>query len=156
MIAAVLLLAALGAPATASIAADARPSSVTVVQPWIRTTRPGQQNAAAYLALRSTPGDTLLAVRPPPGVAARGELHTMKMDGELMLMREVDEFRLAPGRTLHFKPGGNHVMLVGLARPLVSGEQVDLVFVFRKAGEVTVRTEVRDEAPIRRSPAAQS
>jgi periplasmic copper chaperone A len=106
--------------------------------------------------LRSASGDTLIAVRPPAGVADRGELHTMKMDGDLMLMREVESFRLAPGRTLHFSPGGNHVMLVGLKRPLDIGDRIDLVFVFSRAGEVTVRTEVRDQPPTRRTPAARS
>jgi periplasmic copper chaperone A len=140
-------------PAPPARAVDVTP---TVIQPWIRATRPGQQNAAAYLGLRSTSGDTLVAVRPPADVADRGELHTMKMDGDLMLMREVESFRLAPGRTLHFNPGGNHVMLVGLKRPLATGDRIDLVFVFSKAGEVTVRAEVRDEPPTRRSPAARS
>jgi periplasmic copper chaperone A len=140
-------------PASPARAVDATP---TVIQPWIRATRPGQQNAAAYLGLRSASGDTLVAVRPPADVADRGELHTMKMDGDLMLMREVESFRLAPGRTLHFNPGGNHVMLVGLKRPLATGDRIDLVLVFSKAGEVTVRAEVRDEPPTRRSPAARS
>jgi periplasmic copper chaperone A len=160
-VASATLALALALPGVAVAAQPAPPARAvnatpTVIQPWIRATRPGQQNAAAYLGLRSASGDTLVAVRPPADVADRGELHTMKMDGDLMLMREVESFRLAPGRTLHFNPGGNHVMLVGLKRPLATGDRIDLVFVFSKAGEVTVRAEVRDEPPTRRSPAARS
>jgi periplasmic copper chaperone A len=128
-------------------ATQVAPAPVTVIRPWVRSTRPGQQNAAGYLEVRSATPDRLVGVRPAPDVAERGELHTMRMDGDLMVMREVESFPLAAGRALVLEPGGNHLMLVGIRRPLAVGDSVTAVLVFEKAGEVAVRLEVRDPPP---------
>jgi periplasmic copper chaperone A len=135
--------AATGAPSSAASAT----SSISVDDPWLRSARPGQRNAAGYLRLRSTVADRLVGARPPADLAERGELHTMRMDGDIMVMREADAFDLRPGKPLAFAPGGNHLMLMGLKRPLPAGETVTVVLLFEKAGEVPVRMAVRDGPP---------
>jgi hypothetical protein len=58
-----------------------------------------------------------------------------------------DGFPLPAGQSLVFKPGGNHVMLMGLTGTLKEGDAVDLVLTFAKAGPVTLHVTVRD-APL--------
>jgi copper(I)-binding protein len=48
------------------------------------------------------------------------------------------------GQTLEFQPGGLHVMLTGLRRPLVAGTAFDLDMLFEVAGPRRVRVAVRD------------
>jgi copper(I)-binding protein len=124
--------------------ASATAAAIAVEDAWLRSARPGQRNAAGYLRVRSSAADRLVGARPPADLAERGELHTMRMDGDVMVMREVDAFDLKPGQPLAFAPGGNHLMLMGLKRPLPAGETVTVVLVFEKAGEVLVRMPVRD------------
>jgi copper(I)-binding protein len=78
-------------------------------------------------------------------VAASVELHEMKLEGDVMKMRQVDGIELGGGLTTELKPGGFHVMLVGLKGPLVEGASFPMKLKFEKAGEVTV--EVKIEAP---------
>ena len=73
------------------------------------------------------------------------ELHMMKMEGDVMQMRQVDAIELQAGKTVELKPGGFHVMFIGLKAPLKAGDTFAMKLKFEKAGEVTV--DVKVEAP---------
>ncbi len=131
------------APATQPHAAHAATSTraVAVTRPYARATAAGQSVGAGYLTL-TNPGaaDRLLSASAP--VSQTVELHTMSMDGTVMRMRQVDAIELPAGRTVELKPGGLHLMLMGLKAPLAAGSQFPLTLRFEKAGEVTVQVKV--------------
>lgn len=97
------------------------------------------KSGGAYLQITNT-GETADRLVAAKGVAAkRIELHTHLMQDGVMKMIEIEGgVELAPGETATFKPGGNHIMLIGLAGPLVKGEALCLTLVFEQAGEVMV------------------
>ena len=64
-----------------------------------------------------------------------------------MSMREVGEIALPAGTTVNLEPGGYHIMLLDLARPLSVGDKFDVTLTFETAGEQVVEVEVREEAP---------
>jgi len=55
-----------------------------------------------------------------------------------MQMRKQDGLDVPAGGSVELKPGGNHIMLIGLTRALNEGDTLTLTFVFEKAGEVNV------------------
>ncbi|MDO8390784.1 MAG: copper chaperone PCu(A)C [Actinomycetota bacterium] len=72
---------------------------------------------------------------------------TMAMgDGE-MVMREVDSIDLPAGVAVELKPGGYHIMLMELAKPLEVGTTLKITLVFENAGSITIDVPVLDEAP---------
>ena len=75
-------------------------------------------------------------------VAERVELHETIRDGDVMRMREVEAIELPAGQTVELKPGGLHLMLMGLKAPLKAGETVPVTLKFEKAGDVTVQLNV--------------
>jgi copper(I)-binding protein len=79
-------------------------------------------------------------------VAEVVELHTHVMDGTIMRMRKVDAIDVTGGSTTELKPGGLHVMLIGLKAPLKAGEKFPLTLKFERAGEVKLDVEVRGTA----------
>lgn len=105
---------------------------------WARPTVPGQSTGGGYLKLQSATADRLVGGSSP--VAERLELHSMNMEGDVMRMRQVEAVELPAGATVELRPGGLHLMLLGLKAPLKAGERVPLVLRFEKAGEV--RTEL--------------
>ncbi|MBI5836838.1 MAG: copper chaperone PCu(A)C [Candidatus Eisenbacteria bacterium] len=114
--------------------------------PWARATPAGATAAAVYLALRSDEGDTLRAVSVEPGVAAAAQLHrTLREAGGEMSMVRVDAVPLPAGVPVDFRPGGDHVMLVGLAKPLTAGDTLDVRLYFAKEKVRRVRVPVREE-----------
>jgi len=106
--------------------------------PYARPTAPGQANGAGYLKLVNAgkSADRLLGVS--ADVARSVELHSMTMEGDVMRMRRVDAIEVPAGATVELKPGGYHVMFLGLKAPLKVGERFPMKLRFEKSGEVTV------------------
>ncbi len=124
---------------TAAMAAQAQ---VAVEAPWARPTVQGQQGGGGFLVLRNSgkAADRLLSGSTP--VAERFELHTMSMKGDVMEMRQVEGIDLPPGQEVELKPGGLHVMFIGLKTPLKIGDKVPVTLTFEKAGPMTVQFDV--------------
>ncbi len=143
------LLAVLLLAAGAAHAMGTADSSVEIRDPWVRATVPGQPVAAAYAQLKAATRLSLVGVSSP--AAKRGEIHEMKTDGGMMKMRAVKEVPMAGGKIVRLAPGGLHVMLFDLEKPLPAGSTVALTFTFRrKSGETfqqTVMAPVRDAEP---------
>jgi periplasmic copper chaperone A len=108
---------------------------VAVQSGWARASI--SKNGAAYAEIvnNGKTADRLIAVKSP--AARRVELHTHIMDGNIMRMRRVEGgIAIAPSKSVTMKPGGNHIMLMGLHKKLVAGEQFPITFVLEKAGEI--------------------
>ena len=75
------------------------------------------------------------------------ELHTHKQDANgVMQMMEVEEGFVVPANGMHaLKRGGDHIMLMGLKRPLEQGEEITVTLTFEKAGEMEVQIPVDRE-----------
>ena len=110
----------------------AQTGSIEIKEAWARATPGGAQNGAAYVTLVSPTGDRLTGVSSP--VAEKAELHQMTNDGGIMKMREVTAIELPPGTPVSLKPGGLHVMLMGLTHPLQPGQSVPMTLQFEKSG----------------------
>jgi copper(I)-binding protein len=120
----------------------AQPPALSAQDAWIRAT-PGIDVAAAYLTLHNggTQPVVLSGVRSVDAAAAM--IHqTMLVNGQ-STMRPHEPLRIAPGETVRFAPGGLHIMLHGLKRPLAPGDEVPLVLLLEGAGNLTVMARVR-------------
>lgn len=113
-----------------------------IERPWARETASMARAGGAFMTIENTGDmpDKLLRASTP--AAARTEVHTVIMDGNVMRMREVPAIELAPRSKTELKPGGYHVMLMELKAPLKAGDSVPLTLVFEKAGTVTINVVV--------------
>ena len=130
------LVAILALPA---FALDYKLGAIEIGQPWTRATPPTAESGGGYLVLKNTgtTPDRLIAVKSP--AADKVEIHEMKMDGNIMRMREVEKgIEIPPGATVELKPGGFHVMFMGLRAPFAKDAKVPLTLVFEKAGSIDV------------------
>ncbi len=136
----VIALCALAAPA---FAGDSRLGDLVVSDPWARATIGQAKAGAAYLTVANNgaAADRLVAVETP--AAKRSELHGHTMDGGVMRMRPVEAIELAPGAPVVLRPGGLHVMLMGLKAPLEEGARFPLTLIFEKAGRLEVEVPVK-------------
>lgn len=115
--------------------------AVTVDHAYARATAPGQPTGGAFMTLvNHGDDDKLLSARAT--VSRSVELHEMSMDGNVMHMRQVDAIAIKSGETVALKPGGYHVMFVGLNAPLKAGTQFPVTLTFQKAREITVDVKV--------------
>jgi hypothetical protein len=120
---------------------DYKLGPLTIEHPWARPTLPGQVAGGAYLGIRNagSAGDRLLGASM---AAARVEVHEMRMEGDVMRMREIGSLELPAGKTVTLAPGGLHLMLMDLKSPLKVGEKIPVKLRFERAGEVEVLLQV--------------
>ena len=120
-------------------------AEVTVTEAWIRGTVATQKATGAFMKLKSSEDAKLVAAASP--AASIVEVHEMAMKDNVMTMRAVDVIALPAGKTVELKPGGYHVMLIDLVKPLVAGEKVpvQLTVVGKDGRKATleVKAEVR-------------
>jgi len=131
-----LILVALAQPA---LAAD-KIGNLVVEKAWARASV--ARNGAAYLTVRNDGKavDKLIGVSAP--VAKLAELHTITMKEGVMRMTPLKAIEINPGEPTVMRPGGNHVMLLGLKQKLLKGQSFPLTLRFEKAGKLTVTVRV--------------
>ena len=133
-------LIALAASLAIASAALAQPTQLEVKNAWAGATPGKAENGAAYLTIQSPTADRLVSVSSP--VAKKAELHSMSMQGAVMKMRPIDGLDVPAGQPVALKPGGEHIMLMGLNQQLHEGQSFPLTLDFEKAGPRTVTVTV--------------
>ncbi len=118
---------------------------ITVSDAWARTSPMLERAGAAYMVLQNggAAEDKLLSVE--GDVAQTIELHETKEMNGMMQMSPVPNIPVAAGGKTELKPGGLHVMLIGLTRELKAGDKVQLTLNFEKAGKIPVTVEVKEQ-----------
>ena len=133
---------ALAAALAVSSAAFAQ---VTVKDPWVRGTVAQQKASGAFMLLQSATDARLVSAASP--VAGVVEIHEMKMEGDIMRMRAITGLDLPAGSTVELKPGGYHVMLMDLKKPLQDGDMVPLTLTVE--GKDGKRSTLEVQAPVK-------
>ena len=130
-------------PAAAADTADSAASTpVTFDDGWAKAT--GTEMTGVFGTI-TNPGDTdlhLIGVESDLGGSA--ELHETVPGGSGMMMQErEDGFVIPAGGELVLQPGGNHIMVMELGRPIATGQQITLTLEFDGA-EQDVTVPARD------------
>lgn len=116
----------------------------SVTDAWIRVPMNATGPAGGFLSIANPGSSADALVGASSDAAAAVEIHetTMADDGT-MGMAPIDRIELPAGGSVELKPGGTHLMLIGLAKPLTAGEKVTITLLFEHAGAVEVTAEVR-------------
>lgn len=125
--------------------AAAMAGEVTVSEPWVRGTVAAQQATGAFMGLTAAKPMRLIGASSP--VTPTVEVHEMRMENDVMKMRQVEGIDLPAGQQVALKPGGYHIMLMGLTAPLTPGMNVPMTLTFEGADGTRETVEV--DAPVR-------
>ena len=119
-------------------AEDIAVGGLKISSPWIRATPKGAPVGGGYMTITNSGNvsERLLGGTSDP--SNRFEIHEMSMESGVMKMRPVAGIDIKPGQTVELKPGGYHVMFVGLKQPFERGQHVKATLQFEKAGNVAV------------------
>ena len=120
-------------------------AEVTVSDPWVRATVPGQQATGAFMVLQSTDNAQLLGAS--SSLSKQVEVHEMAMENDVMRMRQVEHIELPAGKAVELKPGGYHIMILGLDKQVETGSSVDITLHIQNAAGQ--KEEVNVTAPVR-------
>lgn len=133
--------------ANAAQAHEYHSKDLTILNSWARPAAEGQ-NGAVYLTIKNAgkEADTFISAESP--IAEKTQIHETRNEDGIMKMRPVkDGVEIKPGSSLEFKPGGYHIMLVDLKKPLEAGAMAPLTITLAKAGAISVEIKVEKTAP---------
>ncbi len=102
-----------------------------------------QATSAIYMVINNQTSETDRLIAAECNAAKSVEIHETRMDNDIMMMRQVENIEIPAGQTIELKPGGYHIMLIGLTRDLTTGEKVPFTLVFEKAGRLQYEAEIR-------------
>ena len=117
-------------------------AKIILVDGFVRAMPPTVPNTAAYFTLKNT-GEAVNLIAVETEVARKAELHTLIDDKDLIKMRQVKEFSINANKTLKLTPSADHVMLLGLKKPLKIGQQVQLNLIFDKGQKLTINLPIQ-------------
>ncbi len=117
--------------------------AIQIQHPYARAVPPGQPNSAAFMTLRNMSDAANAVVSASSPAAKVVELHTHTMDGGMMKMRRVEKIDIPAKGEAVLKPGGLHIMLIGLKQQLKPGMKVSLTLNFADGTESTVEAPVQ-------------
>lgn len=142
-------LAAAAEPARIQLVADetappVKAGSLVIDRAWARATPAGASVAAGYLRITNDGKEADRLMGGEASFAGRLEVHEMSMANNVMHMRQLTEgLEIKPGQSVELKPGGFHLMFVGVKGRLLQGSHVKATLQFEKAGKVEVDFDVQ-------------
>ena len=138
-----LILSVSGSASAYAQPAPAVPISITIDQPWARATPPGAKTGAIYLTLRNSGNEVDRLVGVEGDIGDHLAVHSHVMADGMAQMRPVDGIDIPAHGQVEFKPGGYHIMVMGLHGPLIAGQQAKVTLILQKAGRVPLSAVVR-------------
>jgi periplasmic copper chaperone A len=139
---------ALAFSATLALAHDYKLGNLDIKHPWAKATLPGQPVAGGFMKITNNGSEPDRLLKVTSGVSNMIQVHEMKVEDGVMKMGELpDGLEIAPGATVELKPGGLHVMFMGIKAPFKEGESVKATLTFEKAGTIEVEFKVDAAKP---------
>lgn len=131
------------------ISACSKQDSIEIKNQWVRASNDGQDVSAAYMTIVSNEDTSLITI--DSDVADVIEIHSMSMENGVMKMRMLDTLDLIAGKPTELSPGGFHLMLFDLKKPLAAGKEAHFTLHFKnKAGQektISITSPIKAEAP---------
>lgn len=113
---------------------------VSIKNAWVRPSNPGQEVGAAYMTFLSSQDTTLISVE--SDITNTIEIHSMSVENGVMKMRMLDTLELQAGKPYKLEPGGFHLMLFDLKKPLIKDNQVKFLLTFKNKNKASIKQSI--------------
>jgi copper(I)-binding protein len=117
--------------------------SLRVTGAWVREPVPGRTMTAAYAVIENPGPADAQVVAVAADLAGVVEVHEMVRSGDMMKMSPVEHFTIRAKDKVALEPGGLHLMLFELRKPLKDGDSVTLTFTTGTGAKVRVAAAVK-------------
>lgn len=117
--------------------------TVIVEDAWSRASIGMNRPGAAYMTIRNLGAETETLVGIRTDLAMMPEIHLSATNEQgVSTMTPMGDIEIAPDEAVALEPGGLHVMLMRLSRPMIEGETFALTLVFADGDEATVEVPI--------------
>ena len=123
---------------TTAIASTNAADLITIVEPRIRATAPGQTVSGAFMTLVNDSETAYALTSVSFSGASVVEIHETSMDDGMMRMRKVSQIDIPANGSAELKPGSFHIMLIGLEKEMKAGKAETLTLTFSDDSQKTI------------------
>ena len=110
---------------------------------YARASPPNAPTSAVFGDFINNSDKQRVIVSAATAIADRVELHQVIMDGDVLKMRPVDKIAIPANNSLTLKPGGLHIMLVGVVQTLTAGDTIPMTLMFANGERQIIRVPVK-------------
>lgn len=116
--------------------------AVEVTNERIRLLPPGSPTTALFMDIENTSDKDIYLVKAESSLSKKVELHNHIMKDGMMKMEEVSKIKIKAKSKTHLKPGGLHIMMIGLKSDLTEGQEVEVKLNFESGTSMTIKPKV--------------
>ncbi len=134
-----------GAPASsASASLTQNAAALTVSEPWVKAADSGM--SAAFGTIRNSTDKEVTVVSVTTPASSKVELHetVMGANGTMQMQAKQGGFVVPAKGEVTLEPGGNHIMLMGLAKPVLAGDEISFELKTSDGGAVDFTAQGKD------------
>ena len=118
---------------------------VRASNPWARATSKLAKTGVVYItSIHNTGERAVKIIGFSTNIANKVQLHKTVMENNITKMQYIKSLKIGPGKSIHIKPGGLHIMLMGLKRPLKENNQFPLIIKFETLGNLETMVNVKN------------
>lgn len=117
--------------------------AINITEERVRLLPPSSPATGVFMTLTNASKQDRFLIKALSDRAKKVELHNHIMEGGMMKMREVEKIKIPAKGKVTLKPGGLHIMLIGLSKPLQEGEKIPLTLVFKDGLKKAIEPEVK-------------
>ncbi len=129
---------------TVAYAEQIKFNNIAISKAWIKDTPPNHKTTAGYFTIENLSDTDRILLSVSSSFAAKGEIHQILKDGEIMKMRPVSNGLVIPaGKILYLKPGSFHVMFMKLNTQMIPMQEHEITLTFQSLGSVVVPATVK-------------
>ena len=114
---------------------------------WVRSMPPGTQVTAAYGELMNHGDQTVTISAITADLGSEAQMHDVVAEGDQRRMVQMETADIAPGDSLVFEPGGQHIMLLGVSVAPAEGSSVEICALSEAGAKACTQAKVSRRAP---------
>ena len=119
-------------------------ANIEITNAYIRATPPGIPNSASFLSIKNNTNEDIYLLKIKSSIAKNVEMHQHQMLNGMMKMSKVEKIRIEKNQSTVLKPGGFHIMLLGLKnKPLKENQNYEFTYMFSNKVSITKTVQVK-------------
>ena len=126
-----------------SLSSDDVKQHISIENAYVREVPPSVPTSASFLTLSNNSDREVALIKATSEVAENVELHEHTHNNGMMEMRQVQEIIIPAKGTTVLKPGGFHIMLIGLTRKIAAGDTVEISLEFDDGSKKEIEVQVK-------------
>ena len=114
-------------------------NQLVIENPWIKESPLNHPVTGGYLTISNLGKVQDVLINVSADFAMKSEIHEMKMEGDVMKMRSLENGLIIPaGGEIHLKPGGYHLMFIRLKQKMTAMDVHKITLTFKNSGSIII------------------